>query len=56
MSDRPACTVACLDCSTRHAWHQPFPSSEAADRWQAAHTKQWGHENFERREPDGNES
>lgn len=48
MSDRPACTVVCLDCSPRHRWEQPFPSLEAADRWQQAHTAQWGHERFDR--------
>lgn len=44
---RPACAVVCLDCSPRHRWPQPFPTTDAADRWKAQHTRQYGHNNFE---------
>ena len=26
---------------------QPFPTVDAADRWKAAHTRQYGHTTFE---------
>lgn len=45
--DKPACTVTCRECSPRHRWEQPFPTVEAADRWKVAHTRAYGHDDYE---------